>query len=318
VAWEDNVWNIYDDQAEKLGELGGLGQGPGEYMSGLIGGFDGRHIFIHDTMRFSVIFYDLDGNYLSDHYHPDLRTILRTDGGWVSLNRRYGRENDAHIYWFDRDLNQQETLHTWRQSWMSPDVVHRKRLGSGAFNNPAKEQVSHHISPDRKLLFLQYSGPRLAISVFDVTTRRHIRRIMREEVKPVPFNEEWGRHQVGLANKSYPAQQMKLKSPENFPLVRQMTVLDNRIVLTLWTYYPDQGDRYLVLDYEGKDAELDFHPHHARWVLARQNGFVYFSGMDDGQAVIHKIPEDRFAEFADQHPVAWRPNLYFTLDLNPG
>jgi len=298
------------------------GEGPGELIAPLYIGCRDKKIWVFDSMRSGVSWFDLNGRYLETYVFQDLTTFFYpTEKGWAFLKSHYGKSLPASIYMLDQTMERKDLVFKWTPEWMSPDRVwKRHEISRNMGINPAKEFI-HFVSDEKgRFLYLAHTGPKFRISVID-TRKKKVARTIKRNLDRVPFNREWGRGQIRASNSlSKSGFQGKLDAPDYFPLIKWIQPHgENLLVVELWTMEPDLKRRFLVMDQHGRDVSLPFRPENVGRILGYLGDEVYLSGFNPGpgEATVLKTRKTKIDEAVVANPIEYEDQRgeFIMIDL---
>lgn len=294
---------------EKVRVFGRQGEGPGEFLAPFYIGSQEDRIWVYDILRGAASFFSLEGELLYIHRSERQEGVrnrpLKTSKGWAFVEFIQAESSPAEILLADESLKTFSPLLTWSPDWMHPQkMAHglQKRMGV----NPALENIHSAISGDGRYLYVSHPGRSFKISVFDTIERKKVHIIGRNE-KLVPFNKDWGQNMLKGHKRAGNGVTVKLDAPSSFPLIRSMSVLDDCLFVSMWTWEPDHKARYLVLDHHGNHVDLPFKPENRKRILAIYGKVAWLTGYDDesGEALILKCSKDQIDGVAAEHSILY-------------
>ncbi|MDJ0837693.1 MAG: 6-bladed beta-propeller [Acidobacteriota bacterium] len=224
----DRIVLRFDKNGKRTGDIGGPGQGPGEYTRPLRIQWFQDSLLVYDRGRIHQ--HDPEGSLETTHHPPSgLLIIHRVTGGWVVVKRAH---RNSELVLFDPEFKSPTVLRTWE----SPPSEF-----SGGFDtillNPVSSSVS--VLTDRHSRFVCLkTDEQDTLHLFDLKGEVEPRTI-ELSIKPVAFNREWGKRYLEefrtLVGKDR-GLIYKAKFPEYFPKIQGMFVsADDLIVVTPWT-----------------------------------------------------------------------------------
>jgi len=185
--------------------------------------------------------------------------------------------------------------------------------------NPVSDGPSIVVSDDGKTVFARAAGG-FDVHVIDVASRKVVRTISGDE-KGVPFNEEYGEARIKeLADKMRERNSpviLVASYPEYFPPVRELSSLDNLLVVRQWAGQPDTDERFLMLDATGKELPLLCTPKNMVRLLALHGDYAYVGAhSEETDGYVVRVPRNRVNETAATHPLDGEREPRFLMQEN--
>lgn len=276
---------VVNESGEVEQSFGKRGQGPGELNTPVSIGVDARRVFVYGV--FQVSLFDLEGRFLHRLERPNLSTLLHAAGeGFMGMSEP--PSGNSRVLWFNADLSERKVVLEWHPEPIQyPPKVFKSGTKTASYN-PAPELLPVQYAPSGGIAYLGHQGEPLKISVIDLSDLS-VTSFTRPE-RALPFNRQWGQQQIDRIN-AVPGSRIHftLEDVSHFPIIRELRVgPEDQCVLRLWTGAPDTRDAYLVLDREGKESELGFHPKYVNRLIGIYGARAYLAAWDedDGAYVV--------------------------------
>lgn len=270
----------YDETGKALANIGGPGNGPGEFLTPFDIFFDNGLLYVQDFWLHRIVCFDASGNFIENLNQPSpgLR-VLKVNNGWVYIkfgNPRTGSPNLLVIT--GERFSNPVTLIKWENS--------------SAFSisdfSPVRDICQLAKSSDGKLVYF-YKPGQFEIFKIDVS-KKSISTFIKRALPALPFDNEWGTEEFkkqGDSKNNRP--QLKPAFPETFPLISNLAISPWN---TLWVTRGNRPDleREMVFNLDGQEISgrtLTFPP---KQILAfNKEHVLIYSISNDGSFGINSL-----------------------------
>lgn len=282
VLNSENEIAILDMQGHQIKSVGGQGEGPGEFQFP-------RAVFADDTY-----FYVVEPGAVTTFVHQFSNTgsfvkkipfprsaffpeVLKTTTGWL-LGDFYAQgsaQKEAEIVIYDRDLREVGTIlkaKALQRGWTVSENCIIKY-------NPAAQSVlwALDVRGERLFTVLPDSG---VIQVWDVEAQK-VTANFASDLKPIPFDEEWGNEQVQEMRERERACTVQADFPLVFPPIDQIRVAANNEVIVVGSQSLAGNKREVVtFDRDGRPITSAFALKDQKHFLASNSQYLFFRTYD--------------------------------------
>ncbi len=302
----------FGPKGERLADIGGKGQGPGEFTFPERIYFEDGKLYVFDLGEAAISAFEADGSYIDRYALPSRGlAVAKVKGGWIHANWMFSMDPKAPVEVVLRDnaLGDPVKLLDWPRT---ADAGMRVMIRSDGKTpkvpfNPVRDRPAMAVSPDGGTVYVSHPG-KLKISVVDVAAKK-VGRVIEKDLPAIPFNKAYGDKRLqemmdaskrngGLSINFTP------DYPDHFPLVRGLFVAaGGELVVQRWGPNPDEANYYSVFNAKGGEAELPYDPEHEPRVLAIRGDKAYLAMYRDGEAYVAVCEAAQLNAIAKANPV---------------
>jgi len=285
-----------DEHGKRLADIGGTGNGPGEFISSFDLFIDNGVLYVHDFWMGKVVCFDEDGHFQKKLVQPEpgLR-LVKVKAGWVTL--KFGNKEQqvqSRLVLTDENFGDPITLLTWEK---------QTQIASPYTFQPVLDVCQITVSGDGEIVFFYKPGS-FTIYKIDVLERKLVTHIKSNETV-IPFDHDWGKAEFAKLKKKggAAASLQSMSLPEAFPTISDLAMSPNG---SLWVEKGNQPDLAVIREYDmhakllkEKDSVALF-----RRVLAFKHGWVYLAvSGKDSEIGIQKVRWETCAKFILDNPL---------------
>jgi hypothetical protein len=273
---------ILDMHGNQIKHVGGQGEGPGEFLFPRAVFADDEHFYVVDTGAVTTFVnqFSTTGSFVKKVPFPRkafFPEVLKIKTGWL-LGDFYSQEsgqNEAEIVIYDQELVEVGSLlkaKALQRGWtVSENCVIKY--------NPAAQSVLWALDNRDERLFtvLPESG---VIQIWD-TGEQKVIATFASDLKPIPFDQEWGKEQLREMQKREQACTVQANFPLVFPPIDQIRVAANNEVIIVGSKSFQGSKRQVVtFDRDGQPITSSFALKDQKHFLTSNSQYFFFRTYD--------------------------------------
>lgn len=305
----------YDSDGALVTTIGQRGQGPGEFALPTWIHYQNGKFYVEDENQNRVSSFEESGKFIESITLPESNYVIeKVQGGWIygDWDTSDDTSRPVKLVLVDDHFKNPRVIATWQRPTENSSASVQSQDGKipAIPINPAVDESLLTVSPDGKFAFFIRNGSS-NLEIVDIAAEKIVG-VRENDLKPVPFNENWGQKRLDslIEQVTGGAEGLPIKFvpnfPSHFPTVRNLETKPNGdVVIVLWTGLPDKNQKVLVYgpDHQPKKPKFTSETL-SRWLADRGEwSYVTYFDAEEEEGRIACVKTAELDNFAAKHPV---------------